>query len=455
MTTAQSYLSVNTKLSYVKDAGTQEAFLRALNPATITACVDKPEYKDNLIEFSSKYPQSLVVCRVIHDKDGEFHYSAADGRKYVASPTDLLNSFAELGQGNRSLYYLNEPHTHGLSREQRHALIDHATEMIEEANKRNVSLTMFNFAVGHPPLTDDQQEWHKDFYIFLKMLSENRKHNLGLHLYYPANPIERLTALFNTCKLLDIEPPYIVVTEYGMDAGYGGDPRNGFKTRDYSYTSYAEWQALQFGQYVPYIKAGYLKGLCGFVNGTDNTWLTFDTEHPDYYKTILAKRDTFTVDLTPMPINDPVAIVEVFQPLPIEVTKPRRYRLQAVHNLRTRPDASAPIVEKLEAGKVILVFEGTKRQGKAGDVYHDWMFGQISGGIQGWISTTAAYWTEANQTSTGEFPTVPTPTPAPAENGANPPLPLIPVLTKADIAKEVIKAKMLVAYWEDLLARAA
>ncbi len=456
-----AYLSVNTKLSYVKDAGAQAAFLRELNPAVITACVDTPkdpkhlpEFKQKLIDFSNQHKQALVVCRVIHDKDGEFHYPAEDGRKYIASPTDLLNSFQELGQGNRSLYYLNEPHTN-ISREQRNALIDHATEMIEEANKRNVSLTMFNFGVGHPPLTDNQQEWHKDFYIFLKMLSENRKHYLGLHLYYPANPIERLIALFNTCTLLDIEPPQIVVTEYGQDAGYGGDPRNGFKTRNYSHTSYAQWQALQFPQYKLYIKNGYLLGLCGFVNGTDNAWLTFDTEHPDYYKTILANRDTFTVDITPMPITPPVPIVEVFQPLPVEVTKPRRYRLQAGHTLRTKPEGSAPVVSSLETGKVLLVFEGTKRQGKAGDMYHDWMFGQISGGIQGWIDITTAYWTEANSTSTGEFPPVKPDTPPPAENTAIDGLQPITVLSKSDIQKIVISKELELAFWRDMLAKAA
>ena len=279
----------NCHLRYVKSIGKLHERMAALNPAVQVVMVDDnpPPKEDQTVyiqDFASRYPQTLIVARVKHDHDAGYHtppVNDPEKRKYIASPTDFLNKWGDLGRGNMSLYALNEPlASEELTDAEVTRLIEWCQEVIEQAIGRGISVTLPNFGMGQPALNAALNEWDTRFDPLLKLLSKHR-HNVfaGLHEYGADEPYHwgRLMFMLARCKTLNIPAPKVIVTEFGVDATPG--TRNGYKARNWSGDFYMRQLAGVYKRvYMPLVDQGILKGTCLFAYGNSGGWQSFDVE---------------------------------------------------------------------------------------------------------------------------------------------------------------------------------
>lgn len=279
----------NIHLRYVQDIGKLHERMRFFKPSVCVVMVDDnpPPKEDQTVyiqEFAARYPQTLIVARVKHDHDAGYHMPPShnpDNREYVASPVDFLNKWGHLGRNNMTLYALNEP----LASEQTtdadvQKLIKWCTEVIELAVQRGISVTIGNFGMGQPALNKSLNEWDSRFDPLLILLSKYRDHVFaGLHEYGPEEPFHwgRILFMLARCKKMGIQPPRVVISEFGVDATT--DKRNGYKARGWSGDFYVRQMVDVYKNvYMPLVDQGIVKGTCLFSYGNSGGWGSFDVE---------------------------------------------------------------------------------------------------------------------------------------------------------------------------------
>jgi hypothetical protein len=114
----------------------------------------------------------------------------------------------------------------------------------------------------------------------LAALSKGRDlHTLGLHEYLPEpGRIGRFKAMIERCTMLGIQPPRMVVTEFGWDSD--GGSQNGYKSRGIDGADYAmKLIDLVETVYRPYVDDGTLLGLNVFSYGNSGSWANYDVEN--------------------------------------------------------------------------------------------------------------------------------------------------------------------------------
>jgi hypothetical protein len=279
----------NVHLRYVQDIGKLHERMRFFKPSVCVVMADDnpPPKEDQTVyiqEFAARYPQTLIVARVKHDHDAGYHMPPPNDpqkREYIASPIDFLNKWGHLGRNNMTLYALNEP----LASEQTtdadvQKLIKWCTEVIELAVQRGISVTIGNFGMGQPALNKQLNEWDSRFDPLLILLSKYRDHVFaGLHEYGPEEPFHwgRILFMLARCKKLGIQPPRVVVSEFGVDATT--DKRNGYKARGWSGDFYVRQMVDVYKNvYMPLVDQGIVKGTCLFSYGNSGGWGSFDVE---------------------------------------------------------------------------------------------------------------------------------------------------------------------------------
>lgn len=318
----------NVHLRYMKDYGKFLRRMNDLNPAVLTVMVDdNPGGKEDQTVYikalAASLPKTLIVARVKHKMDGGYHTKpVGDPRYWVASPTDFLNKWGDLGRGNMTLYSLNEPNGKVPDVEHKDRLVRWCCETMDEAAKRGISLTLPNFGTGLPDL-GLTSEWDATFDPILIALSKYRdQHYIGLHEYLPGEPyrVGRLLFMLARCQTLNIPPPKIIITELGVDNDVSADTRNGYKSRNWSGDYYMRALAATYKHtYSSLVGSGKLIGTCAFCYGNSGGWESFDVEDDQvFFDTLQALINSGGLTPTkPIPIIvPPPAPPTVEPPLP-------------------------------------------------------------------------------------------------------------------------------------------
>ena len=286
----------NVHLRYIKDIGAFYKRMDSLRPASLTIMIDKDEHIPHVLDLAARYQNTLIVARPYHEMDASFHLRPENDpldRYWVASPADFIARWGVLGKGkNLSLYTMNEP----LLKE------DTPSERIERFNewwrltlplarKEGVCLTGPNFGMGLPGLNAALSEWDERLDPFLRLLSQHRDHvYLGLHEYDPESQpfhMGRLMFMLARCKTMGIEPPRILLTEFGTDATTS--PKNGYRARGWGGDLYLRKLTPAIRNiYMPLVEQGLLVGWHLFSYGNSGNWAAFDVETDQVFFDTLA-----------------------------------------------------------------------------------------------------------------------------------------------------------------------
>jgi len=293
----QSRVGPWVALNHVKDRGRLLTFCEQLNPSVMLGFVGKTADVHQIIELQAELPDTLMVSRVYtHDGDdpqksneGKYHLDPADGRRYLASPADCLNTWGVLGRDGRVLNLLNEPSAY-LGQAETQRLIDWLGELIPLADKQDVTLCVPNFGSQHPRIIDSM--WDPQFDPVLRLLSGSR-HYLSFHEYGPAGGVGGINAMVKRCEHLKIKPPRVIITEFGIDHQQGEEDKlRGYRTRHWSGGYYADWVVRQFETtYKPLVESGVLVGMCLYTWADPGGWADMNIEEDqdglDFQKALL------------------------------------------------------------------------------------------------------------------------------------------------------------------------
>lgn len=282
--TRRKPIGFNIRLRYVKDISTLRKRLVEMEPAWCVLCIDRDDHFPYLEALAKEHPDIKFIARVVdvnpdvggtEPRDGKWHLKPDDDRKYLCSPVDFLTRWGHLGKNGLTLNVSNEPngyvdegHPDNLQR-----LADWTLELLKEATRRSIQCCVLNFATGHPivSLGPKGPEWIMIFDEVLRYVSEHRDQLVGIHEYLPGvgadNRVGRIGAMVNRCAALGIQPPRVLITEYGVDSDMR-DHQDGYKSRNWPGDFYAHQLYNQVETtYRPYIQAGILEGLAVFVYG--------------------------------------------------------------------------------------------------------------------------------------------------------------------------------------------
>lgn len=463
-----SVLGFNSQIRYLKDYADFVAYNQRIAPAYNLAYVDNAAH----LPYAKTYADSQsgkTVVRLWHSLDGAFFQKptgVGDNRYYIAAPQDYLDQYGEYGTGKMILSILNEPNGYAdISDTVRR--ITWLSELLTMAARRKLQLCIYNWGDKHPKLVNG--EWDSADDDILRIMAEYPDlFYMGLHLYGDDEITSHLEGYVRRCKSLNISPNRVIVSEFGIDSTGGAE--NGYKSRNWTGKQYADWQLAQIkGSLKPYIDSGVLVGLCTFCAGNSGGWQAFDIEQDTEYRATI-EAAAKTGELAPVTTVKP-------QPATI-IEKPAAAIIgirQMIHNfgagqtvhrsLRTRPEWAAPETGQVYKGSIVRVYtipvetgviksDGTKGRWN----YVEKLDADKSITNSGWMWVDNITFANGS-TSTSENPVVTLPpepsTPPPAENPANRPSGAIAGLSRSDIEKQVIIAEMQLAYWRDVLARAA
>lgn len=325
---SKTQIGLNIRLRYVQDITALRNRLTALEPAWCVLCVDKTEHIQYVQEFAREFPAVQFVGRLVdvnpdggEPRDGKWHTKPQDERNYLCSAEDFLSAWGDLGRDGLLLNVSNEPNGYAdgdnLTR-----LAAWTLEVLELATTRGIACCVLNFATGHPLVVRGAggSEWTSTFDAVLRYVSANRQHAIGLHEYLPGTGVNdrvgRIGAMVNRCTTLGIQPPRVVITEYGVD--YNGLPGiDGYKSRGWGGDLYATVLSDTVKQvYEPFISSGVLEGAAVFVYAGGERWKGFDVESdPVFFDTL--QRTAPRIEAAPVEVIAPtVAVVDA----PVSVT---------------------------------------------------------------------------------------------------------------------------------------
>lgn len=449
-----SILGFNTHIRYLKDYTDFVAFNQRIAPAYNLAYVDNPAHLPYAKTFADSQ-QGKTVVRLWHSLDGAFFLrpeGVGDNRYYIASPQDYLDQYGAYAQGNMILNVLNEPSGY-LDSASTTRLITWMSELLTIAARRKLQLCILNWSDRHPKLIDGQ--WDSAFDDIIKIAAGYPElFYIGVHMYGPDKLTEHLEGYFKRCETLGIQPNRVICSEFGLDTTGGAD--NGYKSRGWTGKQYADWQIGQVkSDLKPFIDSGKLVGLCTFCAGNSGGWQHFDIEPDMEYRTTIEVA-VKAGELAPL-TTKPVDITKPeYTPAPVEVGKRYAMRSPAGYRriLHRAPMLGSESVASIPDGSIVMVLE--EKAVKA-DWWRKVSYTDKGVTLQGWISMDGGL--VKFQSLTTEFAPVTTPpainTPEPAENTGNSGLQPITVLTREQIQAQVIVKELELAFWRDLLSKAA
>lgn len=302
MRDGQSLIGMNAHLPYLRDWSLFIARMQALNPALMVGYIDNMNDAKLITRLREALPSAAIVARLYHPQDGAFHLKRADGAEWVASPSDTINWLQVLGDGGQFISLLNEPGT----AENTLRLTTWLRDCMAIASGRGKRLAVANFSTGTPAIENGQ--WAEAFDPLLRSIS-GTDHALGVHEYLPGEPyrVGRLNAALKRCEKLNIAPPQIFVTEFGVDTD--GGVTSGYKSRGWAGDVYANMlcdTARRF--YLPLAQAGIFGGAAVFSYGNSGGWEAFDVEgDPAFFHTLQVNTPRYKAIVPVKPPPAPVA----------------------------------------------------------------------------------------------------------------------------------------------------
>jgi len=387
-----SRLTLNIQCSYVQDWGRTLEFARKLDPVAIIACIDNMSAKNRVIELQQALPHAQVIGRYIFPQDGGMHLkpqAVGDTRQWIVSPEDALNTWGELGKDGRMLYLLNEPLVNGASDGDMARLSSWLIEAITLASERNIKLLVGNFGVGHPALASNN-EYDPRLDDVLKAITAHRDNvALGIHLYAPADTYTRIDGLIKRCKTLAIEPPKIHVSEFGFDAGSGGDALNGYKSRGISGVQFATWATDKIKNvYNHYFADDILQSVAVFCWGSEASWKPFNVETDlAWQATILDAASKGLLSVPTKPTTKPF-----MTPVPKPPTAAGALKIRvknAVINVRSGNGTEYQASGELKTGQEVTLYGFPVKKDTQG---LNWQWIDIDEVLGGWVCTSVLQW---------------------------------------------------------------
>lgn len=272
MRDGQSLIGFNAHLPYIRDWALFINRMQALNPALMVAYIDNMNDAPLVTRLQAIIPDTLIVARLYHPQDGAFHLKRADGAEWVASPVDTINWLQDLGNGGQFISLLNEPGTG----ENTLRLTTWLRDCMAIASGRGKRLAVANFSTGTPAIENGQ--WVEAFDALLRSIS-GTEHALCVHEYLPGEPyrVGRLLTALKRCEKLNIAPPQIFVTEFGVDTE--GGIFSGYRSRGWAGDVYAGALCeVARRVYLPLAQSGVFGGAAVFSYGNSGGWEAFDVE---------------------------------------------------------------------------------------------------------------------------------------------------------------------------------
>jgi hypothetical protein len=291
-------------------------------------------------------------------------------------------------------------------------------KFIRLAAPEKCACVLGNLADQHPRIVDGR--WASLWNPFLlEMAKYPTLMRLGLH-YYGPDPFMRVTdALFESCRDLQINPPQIVGTEFGLDSTGQGDKANGYHNRGMTGRQYLKWEgeAIQ-GPLKPLIQSGILLGVDTFQ--WNILWGDFSPAKDQGYQD--AYKETALEGF--LDVTVPAAIATPYTPgqLPDTATGGFLYTVKfpkggsVFRNLRALPDAGSTDLGDVKNGDTVklfdlpIVYDNLQRKWQACILYDK--ANNVVG--TGWLWTNDIQLTPL---------TLPDATPAPAPSPVVPPVP--------------------------------
>lgn len=282
-------LGTGIALDHPVDYGRFIDLHRAAKPTTVLGMVDAAKDMGKIGQLKTDLPGIQIIGRVYHPEEGGYAQKPEaqnDTRPMIATPEDVLHQQIDLGHNGSWLHVMNEPSAY-LSEDKVRLTVDWLVKFIRLAAPEQCACVLGNLGDGHPDVANGL--WPSVWYPFLRELARYPQWmRLGLHFYGPDNVAAVITALNRTCKeVLDIAPPQVVGTEFGVDNMGSGDKANGYQSRGWSGAQFLAWQrSVITGVLRPFIASGQLIGLDTFQ--WNELWGPFspakDKGYQDAYK---------------------------------------------------------------------------------------------------------------------------------------------------------------------------
>lgn len=382
----QSRLTINLQCQYVRDWGATLDFLRKLQPVAVIACIDNMDARNRVYEVQQALPNALTIGRFIYSNDGGMHTKPqTNNDEYVVSPVNALNVWGELGKDGRMLYLMNEPMLNGANDENMARLSRWLVESIQIASERGIRLLVGNFGVGHPALSG-YGEYDQRLDDVLRAISAHRDTvALGIHLYAPADTYTRIDGLIKRCKTLGIDVPHVHIGEFGFDAGSGGDPLSGYKSRGISGAQFATWCVDKVKNvYNQYITDDIVQSVAVFCWGNEASWKPFNVEtDADWQATILDAASKGLLSVPSKPTTKPF-ITPV--PMPTDAAGSIRIRVKNVQiNVRSGNGTEYQDAGDLKAGQEVTLYRFPVKRDTQG---LNWQWVDITDKLGGWVCTS-------------------------------------------------------------------
>lgn len=302
MRDGQSLIGMNAHLPYIRDWQRFIARMQALNPALMVGYIDNLNDAKLITRLRESLPNATIVARLYHPQDGAFHLKRADGAEWVASPADTINWLQVLGDGGQYISLLNEPGT----AENTLRLTTWLRDCMAIASGRGKRLAVANFSTGTPAIENGQ--WVEAFDPLLRAIS-GTNHALCVHEYLPGElyRVGRLLTALKRCEKLNITPPQIFVTEFGVDTD--GGKESGYRSRGWTGEAYANMLCdMARRMYLPLAQSGVLGGAAVFSYGNSGGWEAFDVENDQaFFDTLMKSTPRYKAIVPVKPPLTPVA----------------------------------------------------------------------------------------------------------------------------------------------------
>lgn len=257
-------IGLNVLANFVRDRAALSAWLKPSRPGAVVVMDDAAFAQ----QVKRDVPAAVVIHRTYHPDDHRWHE--------VTTPRAWLDAHQATGGNGVIIQCLNEPSGYtNLT-----ALVTWCVDVMKQAHDRGIALCLPNFAVGHP---DTALVANGALDGLLRALAAYPEMVCGLHEYWRNDPtaepylIGRFRAILDRARVIGVDAPRIVLTEYGRDVA--GGLNDGWRGAGLTEERYAELLTTTHKRvYAPY---NIPACVFGYGRGADDEWQSFSVEGAD------------------------------------------------------------------------------------------------------------------------------------------------------------------------------